>query len=95
LRDGVADYQHTVILHEQDVLVSDHTRQPLAFVKSIRGAGVGVVIGDVAVEVGRSLIRRQQAVVLQHVERKRPGLMRVQHYAYTGDAVDRRVDALR
>ena len=43
----------------------------------------------------RRLARRQQPIVLQHVQRQRPGLVRMQHDARAGDAVDRRVDALR
>ena len=51
--------------------------------------------GDMAVEECGRLARWHQAVVLQHVERHRPGLVRVQHHARTADAVDGRVDALR
>jgi hypothetical protein len=57
--------------------------------------GVGVVVGDVAVKERRGLARRQQPVVLQHVERQRPGLVGVHHHARAADAMDRRVDALR
>jgi hypothetical protein len=58
-------------------------------------AGVGVVVGDLAVEERRRLRRRQQAVVLQGVEREGPRLVRVQHDGGAGEAVDRRVDAVR
>ena len=84
-----------MVLHEQDLLVADHARQALALLQRIRGAGVVIVVGDVAVEKRRRLARRQQAVVLQHIERDRPRLVRVQHDASAADAMDRRVDALR
>ena len=65
-------HQHAVVLHEHDLLVADHSRQALTLLERIRGPGVVVVVGDVAVEERRGLAGRQQAVVLQHVERERP-----------------------
>jgi hypothetical protein len=75
--------------------VAHRARQALAFVERRGEAGVVVVVGDLAVEERRRLARGQQAVVVEHVERHRPRLVGVQDHARAGDAVDRRVDALR
>src|SRR5262245_54158583 len=95
LRDGVAGDEHAVVLHEEHVVVAHHACEAHALVDIVRGAHVGVVVGDVAVEKRRGLARRDKPIVLQHVEGERPGLMRVHDYTRTADAVDRRVNALR
>src|ERR1043165_10009156 len=41
------------------------------------------------------LARGDEPIVLEHVEGKRPGLMRMEDYTRTADAMDRRVNALR
>ena len=69
-----------------------HGGKALAFVKRVGQAGVGVVVGDVAMQEGRGLGGRVQPVVLQHVQRRGPGLVGVQHHFRTRDAVDGRMD---
>jgi hypothetical protein len=54
-------------------------------------AGVVVVVGDVAGEEGRRLGCRKQPVVLEHVQRQRPGLVSVQHHTGAADTVNWRV----
>jgi hypothetical protein len=81
LRDGVAGDEDAVVLQEHDLLVAHRSRETLAFAREIGRALVVVVVGDlVAVERSR-LARRHDAVVLQHVERDGPRLVRVQHDA--------------
>jgi hypothetical protein len=95
LRDRVAGDEDAVVLHEDDRPGAHQRGQALALRQRRGEAGVVVVVGDLAVEERRRLARRQQPVVGQHVERGRPRLVRVQDDARTGDAVDRRMDALR
>jgi len=67
--------------------------QAFAFAGEVSRAVVMIVVGDQVAQEGRRLRRGQQAVVVQHVQRRGPGLVGVQHDGRAGEAVHRRMDA--
>ena len=94
LRHGTAHRHHTMVLHEQHLLVLQDSRQALPFTQGFGQAGVAVVVGDAVVEKRRGLAGGQQAVVLQHIECCGPRLVGVQHHFRAAQAMQRCVYAL-
>jgi hypothetical protein len=64
------------------IFLSAHeAREALALRREVRRALVIVVVGDEVAVERRGLARRDDPVVLQHVERHGPRLVRVEHDA--------------
>ena len=92
---GFAGHHHTVVFHEKNGLVAQARGQSLTFFQTAGQALVVVVIGNLPVKESGCLAGRNQAVVLEHIERHGPMLMRVQNHIGARDAVQRRMNALR
>ena len=84
-----------MITHKDDLLVANEGGKSLAFFEGIRGAIIMIVIGDATVEKRRGLAGRNQTIILQHVKRQRPVLVRVKHHPSTGNTMNRGVNTLR
>src|SRR5438552_2039052 len=95
LCNRVSRNEHAMAFHEQNGLVTDYASQAFALVECICGSRIGVVIGNVAVEKSCGLVGRHQTIILEHVQRQCPRLVRVQHHPCAADSMDRCMYALR
>jgi hypothetical protein len=94
--DGFAHRCDAVVGHEQDGLVADHLGQPLALLGLEGGAGVLVVVGDLAHHADLGLADLLDARVLQPGERAGERHVRVEYGGrrLRQHLVDRRMDAI-